>query len=321
MNKYDLIIIGGGPIGLACGIEAQKAGLKYVILEKGLLVNSIYNFPINMTFFSTSRLLEIGNVPFISHLEKPTRKEALEYYRRVVESWSLNIHVYEEVLHTENQGDIFEVTSSKSLYQCKKIIISTGFYDTPNLINVAGERLPKVAHYYKDPHPYVNQHLLIVGAGNSACDAALETYYKGAHVTMVIRKPEIKPTVKYWIRPNIVNRIKEGSIKAYFNSTVTSIHQDYVKIKTPEGALDIMNNFVLAMTGYKPNYEFLNNLGISFQKDEFDTPSCDDDTLETNVPGIYIAGVVCGGMKTNRLFIENSRVHAEQIIDDIKNKI
>lgn len=321
MTEYDIIIIGGGPIGIACGIEAQKANLKYLILEKGVLVNSIYHFPTNMTFFSTSKLLEIGDVPFISHQEKPTRKEALEYFRRVVESWSLNLHVYEEVINVKDQDTHFDVFSSQSIYRCKKIVVATGFYDTPNWMEVPGENLPKVAHYYQDPHPYIGQHLMIIGAGNSACDAALETYYKGAHVTMVIRKPEIKPTVKYWIRPNIINRIKEGSIKAYFNSTVDSIHEDYVKIQTLDGTLDIMNDFVLAMTGYKPNYPFLSSLGISFQRDEFDTPTCDDLTLETNVEGIYIAGVICGGMKTNRLFIENCRVHAEQIMDDIKSKL
>ena len=322
MKNLDLVIIGGGPMGIACAIEAKKNAIDYIILEKDVLVNSIYNFPTNMTFFSTSKLLEIGDVPFISHLSKPTRKEALEYYRRVVESWDLKINLYEAVLGVEKRDTKFEITSSRRKYTCSKIVVATGFYDTPNLLDVPGEKMTKVNHYYQDPHPYVGQKLAIVGAGNSACDAALENYHKGAQVTMIIRKNEIKPSVKYWIKPNIENRINEGSIQAYFESTVSSIQEDHIIISTPDHPiLKIPNDFVLAMTGYKPNYPFLSAMGIEFRKDEYQTPECNDASLETNVSGVYIAGVVCGGLKTNRLFIENSREHADMIIKDIINKL
>ncbi len=321
MESFDLIIIGAGPIGLACAIEANKKNISYVVLEKGVLVNSIYHFPANMTFFSTSKLLEIGGVPFISHLDKPTRYEALEYYRRVCESWNLNIKLYEAVNGVETYENEFLIQTVRSGYQCKKIVVSTGFYDTPNFLGIPGEKLPKVTHYYNDPHPYVGQEVAIIGAGNSGCDAALECYHKGANVTMIVRKDQIKPSVKYWIKPNIENRIKEGSIKAYFKSEVLEIHNDHILVNQQGSEIKLANDFVLAMTGYKPNYPFLNAMGIRFRKDEFDTPTCDEQTLETNVSGIYIAGVVCGGMKTNRLFIENSRIHAEMIIEDIRHKI
>ncbi len=322
MKTYDLIIVGSGPIGLCCAIEAQKAGLNYLVLEKGVLVNSLFNFPTNMTFFSTSGLLEIGGVPFISHSDKPTRRESLEYFRRVIDAWKLNIQFYEEVKEVTPSADAgFRVRSSKAEYQSKKIIIATGFYDHYRPLNVPGEALPKVTHYYNEPHVYVGQKILIIGAANSACDVALETYYKGADVTMVIRKPEIKPTVKYWIRPNIINRIKEGSIKAYFNSKVLEIHPGTVKIETPEGILEVENDFVLAMTGYKPNFEFLEKCGIQFTEDENKHPLHNPETLETNVEGLYLAGVVVAGMQTSKLFIENTRVHAEMILTDIQQKI
>ena len=320
-HNYDIAIIGAGPIGLACAIEAEKLNLSYLILEKGVLVNSIYHFPTNMTFFSTSRLLEIGEVPFVSHLDKPTRKEALEYYRRVADSWKLNIHLYEEVTEVSNEFDYFHLSTNKDEYYAHKIIVATGFYDTPNRMNIPGEDLPKVTHYYQDPHPYIGQKVAIIGAANSACDAALETYYKGAEVTMVIREEEISPSVKYWIRPNILNRIKEGSIQAHYQTVVESIHADHLMMRNAQGTHRLENDFVLAMTGYRPNYPFLQSLGISFLEDGYDTPTCDDHSYETNVPGIYLAGVICGGMKTNRLFIENSRFHAELILKDIHKKL
>jgi len=314
----DIIIIGGGPMGITVAIEAKKAGLSYLILEKGALVNSIFNFPRNMTFFSTSQKLEIGEVPFISHGDKPTRTEALEYFRRVINRWNLNINNYEKVTRVEKQPDgIFEITSSKSSYTSKYVVLATGFYDLPNLMNIPGESLSKVKHYYDESHPYIGKRVLVVGAANSACDVALELYHKGVEVTMVIRKEEVSPRVKYWIRPNIENRIKEGSIKAYFNSNVKEIQPDSVLIDTPAGEKRIENDFVLAMTGYKPDYSFLEKAGITCKEDEFDTPEHDESNHQSNQEGMYLAGVVCGGLRTTKYFIENSKDHAEKIIGHI----
>ena len=317
---YDLVIIGGGPIGLNCAVEAQKVGLTYIVLEKGVLVNSIYNFPTNMTFFSTSNLLEIGDVPFIAHSDKPTRKEALEYFRRVKDSWDLNISLYTEVFEMKRVGGIHKLNTSKGRFQAENIIVSTGFYDTPRLLNIPGENLPKVKHFYDDPHPYVGQKVLVIGAANSACDVALETYYKGAEVTMAIRETEIYPKVKYWIRPNIENRIKEGSISAYFDTTVEEIRNNEVVLNTPNGRVTLENDFVLAMTGYKPNYSLFENLGIEISKDEYKVPVHNAETLETTTTGVFVAGVINSGLQTSKLFIENTRVHSNMIIDTIKER-
>lgn len=319
-NLLDVIIIGGGPIGLACGIEAKKAGLNYVIIEKGPLVNSLYNYPVNMTFFSTSERLEIGNVPFVSNNAKPTRNEALEYYRRVAASFQLRVNLFEKVNNVEKKEDCFIITTSKSIYRSLNIIIATGFYDIPYLLNVKGEDLDKVKHYYDDPHFYAFQKVLVVGAANSAVDAALETWRKGAEVTMVIRGDKISDRVKYWVKPDIDNRIKEGSIKAYFNSTIAEIREHEVDINTPDGLITIDNDWILSMTGYQPNLAFLRSLGIQLSEDEICKPTYSDENYETNVKGIYLAGVICGGMNTHRLFIENSREHAVKIINDIKAK-
>ena len=319
---YDLIIVGAGPIGLNCAIEAKKAGLKYLVLEKGVLVNSLFNFPTNMTFFSTSNLLEIGDVPFIAHSEKPTRRESLEYFRRVVQSWKLNINYYEEVKGIEKKtDDTFQVSTSKTDYRSKKVIVATGFYDHFRPLNVPGEDLPKVKHYYDEPHPYVGQNLAVIGAANSACDVALETFYKGAKVTMIIREPNIYEKVKYWIRPNIENRIKEGSIKAYFNSTVKEIRENEILIETPEGEITLENDFVLAMTGYMPDYSFFEKIGLEIGEGDEKIPVHNNETLETNIPGLYIAGVINAGMNTSKLFIENTREHAGIIIKDILKSI
>ncbi len=317
---YDVIIIGGGPIGLACGLEAQKRKLSYCIIEKGALVNSIYNYPVNMTFFSTSERLEIGGIPFVSNNAKPTRAEALEYYRRVAVSANLNIHLFEEVSHVSRRKGNFLVTSTKAQYHTANIIIATGFYDIPYLLGIKGESLPKVKHYYDDPHFYAFQKVLVVGAANSAVDAALETWRKGASVTMVIREDKISDRVKYWVRPDIENRIKEGSIKAYFNSELLEIREQEVDIRTPEGKVTIENDWVLAMTGYQPNLDFLKKLGIQLSKDKVRKPVVNERNNQTNVEGIYLAGVICGGMNTHRLFIENSREHAKKIMADIKRK-
>ena len=316
---YDIIIIGGGPIGLACGLEAKKAGLNYLIIEKGTLVNSLYHYPVNMMFFSTSERLEIGGIPFVSNNAKPTRNEGLEYYRRVAISGGLHVKLFEEVTDVKKE-EHFIVTTTKQQYNAANIIVCTGFYDIPYLLNVKGEELKKVKHFYNDPHFYAFQKVLVVGAANSAVDAALETWRKGATVTMVIRNDKISDRVKYWVKPDVENRIKEGSIKAYFNSTIAAIRENEVDINTPEGLVTIENDWVLAMTGYQPNLSFLRKLGIDLSDDAVCKPTYNDETYETNIDGIYIAGVICGGMNTHRLFIENSREHAEKIIEDIKKK-
>ncbi len=321
MEGKDLIIIGAGPIGLACGIEAQKAGLDYLILEKGCLVNSIFNYPHNMTFFSTSERLEIGDVPFISNNPKPTRPEALEYYRRVSTSWKLKVKLYEEVKKvTKDSNKHFQIVTTKGTYTTKALVLALGFYDRPYLLNVEGEDLPKVKHYYDEPHPYFGQRIAVIGAANSAVDVALETWRKGAEVTMIIREDKIRESVKYWVRPDIENRIKEGSIKAYFNSTVNRITPTTIEIKLPEGIVSVENDFVLAMTGYQPPFELMKSMGIQFQQDEYHTPVYNEATMESNVENLYLAGVVIGGLQTNKWFIENSRVHAQVIISDLKKK-
>ncbi|MEO6289172.1 MAG: YpdA family putative bacillithiol disulfide reductase [Ginsengibacter sp.] len=320
MNEYDVIIIGGGPIGLACGIEAKNAGLSHLIIEKGPLVNSLYNYPVNMTFFSTSERLEIGGVPFVSNNAKPTRNESLEYYRRVASSFNLNIHLFEEVKEVTYVDKEFNIMTTKAECKATNIIIATGFYDIPYPLNIKGEELPKVKHYYDDPHYYAFQKVLVVGAANSAIDAALETWRKGAEVTMVIRGDKISDRVKYWVKPDIENRIAENSIKAYFNSTLFEIREHEVDIKTPDGIVTVENDWVLAMTGYQPNLAFLKELGIQLSADEVCKPEYNEENYESNIKGIYLAGVICGGMNTHRLFIENSREHAVRIIKDISNK-
>jgi thioredoxin reductase (NADPH) len=316
---YDLIIIGAGPTGISCAIAAHKAGLSYRVLEKGVLVNSIYNFPSNMTFFSTSKKLEIGDIPFISHTEKPTRKEALEYYRRLSEKYELNISYQSRVNEVKKEGDIFILGTTRKQFLAKHIIVSTGFYDLPRMLSVEGEHLPKVKHYYDDAHPYIGAKIVVVGGANSACDVALETWSKGADVTLVVRQPELYHKVKYWILPNIQNRIKEGSIKAYFSSNVKAIRPYEVDIETPEGAITIENDYVLSMTGYLPDFEFMQSLGINLDK-EHKIPQHNPETLESNVPSIYIAGVIAAGKQTSKLFIENTRDHADLIIQDIVTK-
>ena len=320
-NIYDVIIIGAGPIGLTCGIEAVKRKFSHLIIEKGCLVNSIFHYPTNMTFFSTSERLEIGDVPFVSHGDKPTRREALEYYRRVKHSWNLNVNTYETVKDINEHGIGFEVVTDKEKYSCRKIIISTGFYDYPNYMNIPGEDLAKVKHYFDEAHPYAYLNLVVVGAANSAVDVALETYRRGSKVTMVIREDRIKDNVKYWVKPDIENRIKEGSIKAYFNSNLLSIREREVDIQTPEGKITIVNDFVFAMTGYHSDFRLLEKAGIKISGDENKIPVFNENTFETSKSGIYLAGVVCGGMDTGKLFIENSRYHAVNIFEHIEKQL
>lgn len=319
---YDVLIVGAGPMGIAVAIEAKKAGLSHKIIEKGALVNSIYHFPKNMTFFSTSQKLEIGDVPFMSNFEKPKRDEALEYYRRVVEKWDLNVTYYERVKNVTKPDDVFAIQTKRNLYQARNVVIATGFYGQPNKLNVPGEELKKVRHYFDEPHPYIGQKVAVVGAANSATQIALELYYKGADVSMIIRDNKIKDSVKYWIKPNIENRIEEGSIKAYFNSTVKEIKRNTIIIEQNGEEKHLDNDFVFAMIGYHPDYDFLNKIGVNCETDENNTPLYNPDTHEASIDGLYVAGVVCGGSHTSRFFIENSMEHAERITAAItKNNV
>ena len=319
--KYDLIIVGGGPIGLACAIEAQKKNLNYLIIEKGALVNSIFNYPLYMTFFSTAERLEIGDIPFNCLTPKPGRQDALEYYRNIHRYFNFNINLFEKVasVSKEENGE-FSIITDKKNYISSNVIIATGFYDIPLYMDIPGEDLSKVRHYYNEAHEYAFRKILVVGANNSSVDAALECYRKGADVTMVIRKNEINNRVKYWAKPDIENRIAEGSIKAYFESTLCEVRENEVEINTPEGKITLENDFVLALTGYRPDLEFLSKMGIQLSEDAKKVPQYNPETMETNVQGLYLAGVICGGMETHKWFIENSRVHAAMILDSIVSK-
>ena len=321
MTKADLdvLIIGAGPIGIACALECKKRNLSYLVIEKGSLTNSLFNYPLNMTFFSTSEKLEIDAIPFISNNAKPTRNEALEYYRRVTTSNELKINLYERVTNLKKAEDHFNITTDKSAYNSKKVIIATGFYDIPNYLNVSGEDLPKVMHYYKEAHPFTLQNIAVVGASNSSVDAALEIYRKGGNVTMIVRGDDIGERVKYWVRPDIVNRIEEGSIKAYFNSEIKEIKKNELLVETPEGEIILPNDYVIALTGYRPNFKFLADAGIEFSEDEKHIPKYNPETMESNVDGLYLAGVICGGMETHKWFIENSRIHAKIIGNHIQS--
>ena len=315
----DLIIIGAGPIGLACGIEADKSNLDYLIIDKGMLVNSIFNYPVNTTFFSTSDKLEIGDIPFISHNVKPTRTEALEYYRRVCDSWKLKVSLYNEVSEINKEEEHFELKTHKGVFSSKKIVICTGFYDIPYMLNIPGEDKDKVLHYYNESHPYYKMDIAIVGAGNSAVDVALDTFRKGAKsVTMIIREKEIGKNIKYWVRPDIINRIENKEINVFYESIITEIKDSSIIINSKSKDIEIENDFVLAMTGYQPNYGILEKLGVEILNDDFKTPFFNEETMETNVKGVFLAGVICGGLKTNKWFIENSRDHSEKIIVSIR---
>lgn len=314
---YDIIIIGAGPIGIACALEAKKKNLNYLILEKGCLVNSLYNYPIHMQFFSSSELLELDQIPFTSTENRPKRNEALEYYRRIVQSRAVRVNLFEEVLTVCKIENSFNIQTTKSLYQAHHVIVATGFYDIPNLLNIPGEDLPKVNHYYKDPHYFARQKVVVVGGSNSSVDAALECYRKGASVSLVIRDQTIGSHVKYWVRPDIENRIAEGSIQVYYNSQLKEVTPTTVILETPEASVTIANDFVLALIGYRPNIEFLERIGIAFSDDNRKIPVYNPETMETNIEQLYLAGVVCGGLDTHEWFIENSRIHAVKIVEHI----
>jgi thioredoxin reductase (NADPH) len=319
-RSSDVIVIGAGPTGLACAIELKKRGIPAIVIDKGCLTNSLYNYPTHMTFFTTPELLEIGDIPMTSLNEKPTRTEALKYYRRVAEHYKLDIHQYELVESIEGSDGAFTVKTSLTTYSAKKVIISTGYYDVPNMLNVPGEELAKVIHYYKEPHPFYDHEVMVVGAKNSAAIAALELFWTGARVTFVHRGPEIHKHVKYWIKPNIENRIKNGEIKAYFNSHVAAIHPKSVVLDTPEGRIEVKNDFVLAMIGYSPDLTFLNANGITLEP-RSQKPRTNPDTLESERKGIYLAGVIVAGMHTNEIFIENGRFHGAQIARAIQKEL
>ncbi len=318
-NILDIAIIGAGPIGLACGIEATKAQLSYRIFDKGCLVNSLYRYPLNMTFFSTSEKLEIGDVPFVSHRYKPNRDEALEYYRRVAQKWNLSLSLYTGIRSIRKENDFFELeTDRNEVWRCRNVIIATGFFDIANRMNIPGEDLPHVHHYFKEAHPFSYGRVAVIGCANSAIDAALECYRKGAEVTLIVRDQAISERVKYWVKPDIENRISEGSIRAFFRSRPIEIHPTYLLIETQDGLHKLPCDHILAMTGYQPDFGFLRSAGIGLEGPR-QIPLCNPETMETNIPGIYLAGVVCGGMETHKWFIENSRVHAEMIVRHIKS--
>jgi len=318
-NRVDVLVIGAGPTGLACAIEAQKIGLRVVVIDKGCLVNSLFNYPAHMTFFTTPELLEIGDVPFTTAHQKPTRPEALEYYRKVAEHYHLPVVQYQWVKTVVGADGDFQVTTTDRLgrvydYHTKKLIVATGYYDLANMMEIPGEDLPKVFHYYHEPHPYFDNDVLVIGGKNSAAIAALELYRHGARVTLVHRGSRMHNHVKYWILPDIENRIRNGEIRAFFSSTVCEIEADHVVLNTPQGTIHLKNDFVFALTGYHPDYDFLRSMGIELSGDQC-RPACDPETLESNVSGIYVAGVIVAGSRTNEIFIENGRFHGQQIAD------
>jgi thioredoxin reductase (NADPH) len=324
-DHFDVLVIGAGPTGMACAIEAQRAGFTSAMVDKGCLVNSLFHYPANMVFFTTPELLEIGDIPFTTANQKPNRSEALEYYRNVAQHYRLDVRQYQRVASVTGYDGAFRVETqdlhgNDHQYVARKIVVATGYYDRPNYMGIPGEDLPKVMHYYKDPHPYFDMDVLIIGAKNSASIAALELWRRGSRVTMVHRGADIHRNVKYWIKPDIENRIKNGEVAAYFNSCALEIRPEEVRLKTPEGERVVKNDFVFALTGYHPDYEFLESVGIELTRPEM-RPVCDPLTFESNVPGIYVAGVVVSGARTSEIFIENGRFHGKQIADDLKTKL
>lgn len=324
-ESFDALVVGAGPTGLACGIELQQRGVNCVLIEKGCVVNSLYHYPTNMTFFTTPELLEIGNIPMTSLNDKPNRTEALKYYRRVADHYHLNIRQYERVEVIDGEDMAFQVFTTDRLgcrhvYQARKIVLATGYYDVPNMLNVPGEDLPKVLHYYKDPHPYYNHDVAVIGAKNSAAIAALELLWTGARVTLIHRGAGISHNVKYWIKPNIENRIKSGEIKAYFHSTVLAIEPNSIRIASPEGEISLINEFVFALIGYQPDLKFLNATGITLEPETLKPRTCAE-TLESERKGIYLAGVIVAGMHTNEIFIENGRFHGQAIAHSIASNL
>jgi thioredoxin reductase (NADPH) len=324
-ESFDVVVVGAGPTGLACAIEAQRAGLRSVLVDKGCLCNSLFHYPSNMTFFTTPELLEIGDMPFSSPNQKPSRNEALEYYRKVAEHYQLEMRLYQTVSSLTGEDGDFAISTvdrfdRQRVYAARKVILATGYYDLPNYLEVPGEELPKVLHYYHDPHPYYDQKVLVIGGKNSAAIAALDLWRHGAHVTLVHRGEAMHRHVKYWILPDINNRIKNGEVAAYFSSSVASIAKDSVELLTPQGVVTLENDFVFALTGYHPDFDFLAAVGVQMEGEDR-CPMCDPQSLESNIPGLYLAGVIVAGMRTNEIFIENGRFHGRQIAQDIEAKL
>ncbi len=317
---HDVAVIGAGPVGLACAIEAKRHGLSVLVIDKGTLVNSIVGYPARMEFFSTPELIEIGGYPFPVQQYKPSREDAIEYYRGVAQRERIDVRLYERVTEVRGQRGDFTVITTKGKHQARHVIVVTGFFDQPNLLNVPGEDLAKVTHYYREPYPYVQQKVAVIGARNSAAKAALDCYRHGAAVTLIVRAPVLSDKIKYWIKPDLENRIKDGSIRACFNAAVEEIRETVIRVKTPDGSAEIENDWVLAMTGYHPDFTFLERLGIAFADDAARTPVYDETTFETTRPGMYLAGTVCGGYQTNRWFIENGRFHARLIAAHIAGR-
>jgi thioredoxin reductase (NADPH) len=323
---YDVLVIGAGPTGLACAIDAQRAGFSVAIVDKGCLCNSLFHYPSHMTFFTTPELLEIGSMPFSSPNQKPNRNEALEYYRKVAEHYNLNVLQYHAVDGVEGLDGDFTVATTdrfgrKVSLRARKLIVATGYYDLPNYLGIPGEELSKVEHYYNEPHPYFGLKVLVIGGKNSAAIAALDLWRHGAQVTLVHRGEALHRHIKYWIKPDIENRIKNGEIAAYFSSSVESISEDAVTLKTQEGEVTVANDFVFALTGYHPDFGFLVRLGVRLDEENDRCPVCDPTSLESNVPGIYLAGVIVAGERTNEIFIENGRFHGKQIADSLRSKL
>ena len=322
----DVLIIGAGPTGLACGIDAQNAGLKYLLVEKGCLVNSLYRYPPNMGFFTSRNLLEIGGIPFSSVNVKPTREEALEYYSSVAKLFQLKFQFNERVIDVKGSNNKFLITTEKKgvgrhTYHSRKLIVATGYYDLPNLMNIPGENLDKVFHYYTGPYKFFQQRVAVIGGANSAAETALDLYRHGAEVTLIHRGKKLSDTIKYWVKPDIENRIKEGSIQALLETNVVKITKNKIHLQNARNKNQfINNNFVFALTGYHPDDVLLRKFGIEVNSKTL-RPNCDTKTLESNVTGIYLAGVIIAGAKTNEIFIENGRFHGKQIIGDINKKL
>ncbi len=323
---FDVLVIGAGPTGLACAIDAQEAGFSVVVVDKGCLCNSLFHYPAHMTFFTTPELLEIGRMPFSSPNQKPTRSEALEYYRKVAEHYRLDVRQYHTVEGVTGFDGEFTVATSDRFgrvaeLRARKLIVATGYYDLPNYLGIEGEALSKVKHYYHEPHPFFGLNVVVIGGKNSAAIAALDLWRHGAKVTLVHRGEAMHRHVKYWILPDINNRVKNGEVTAYFGSTVERVTEDEVVLSTPQGPVTIANDFVFALTGYHPDFAFIERLGVRLDEANDRCPVCDPNSLESNVPGIYLAGVIVAGERTNEIFIENGRFHGKQIADSLRSRM